>query len=529
MNTPISTASTLAGDRTPRPDISQNSVALRVARLGDETAQGPQPLVCADEKPPPPPPPPSSGIVDNVVGWDGPDDPECPRNWPASKKLPFVMVTSGMIVCVSFGSSVFAPSEAVFSAEYGVPAIVGQLGVSLWILGFFAGPTFFGPLSEVFGHLVPLTVAMVGMAIFQIPIAVGTNAATVLVSRFVSGAFGSGAFAVVSGTYFELYEPIPRGVALASSAVGINLGSTVAPIVGAYATYRGHRWQWGAWVTLLCDAVLLGLAAVFVRETSSRKILRLKARRLRFATQNWALHAESEETPVALHDIVQRYLTKPVRIIVREPILLVLTAYLTLVYGILYLSFQAFPRAYQQRGWSVPASELPFLAVALGILLSFLTCSLFTVTWYKRKLVASNGLAVPEWRIPPMALGAAVLPPALLWFGWSGNVHWLSQVVASFFVGYGVQLIFITGVIYLVDVYQHHTNSAMAIHIIIRSFISASFPLWSNSMYDRLGIAWGTSLLAFVCLVMCLAPLVFWYFGAKIRSWSRFSVGSAVY
>lgn len=521
MNTPMSATSTLAGDRTPLPTTSQNSVVLQDAKIGDHT-EGSQPSICPEEKA-------FGGIIDNVVDWDGPNDPECPRNWPTSKKLPFVIVTSSMIVCVSFGSSVFAPSEVVFSDEYNVPTIVGQLGVALWIFGFFAGPTFFGPVSELFGHLVPMTIAMIGLAIFQIPIAVGTNAETVLVSRFLSGVFGSGVMAVVSGTYFELYEPIPRGVALASSAVGINLGSTFAPIVGAYATYNGHVWRWGAWATLILDAVLLVLAVFFVRETSSRKILRQKARRLRFATQNWALHAKSEETPVELHDIVQRYLTKPVRIIVREPILIVLTAYLMLVYGILYLSFQAFPKAYQQRGWSVPASELPFIAVALGILASFLTCSLFTMTWYKRKVVAHNGsLPVPEWRIPPMALGAVILPPALLWFGWSGNVHWISQVVASFFVGYGVQLIFITGIIYLVDVYQQHTNSAMAIHIIVRSFISASFPLWSNIMYDRLGIPWGTSLLAFVCVLMCIAPAVFWCFGARIRSWSRFSVGSAV-
>lgn len=523
MNTPISATSTLAGDRTPpRPD----SVVMQDATIeGDSTiAVNDVPLSpCLDEKQP------SMGIVDdNVVDWDGPDDPECPRNWPTSKKLPFVIITSSMIVCVSFGSSVFAPSEAVFADGYNVPTVVGQLGVALWIFGFFAGPTFFGPVSELFGHLVPMTIAMIGLAIFQIPIAVGTNVETVLVSRFISGVFGSGVMAVVSGTYFELYEPIPRGVALASSAVGINLGSTFAPIVGAYVTYNGHSWQWGAWVTLILDVVLLVLALFFVRETSSRKILRQKAKRMRFETKNWALHAKSEETPVEFQDIVQRYLTKPIRIIVREPILIVLTAYLTLVYGILYLSFQAFPKSYQQRGWSIPASELPFIAVALGILSSFLTCSWFTMTWYKRKVIAHNGLTVPEWRIPPMALGAVILPPSLLWFAWSGNVHWLSQVLASYFIGYGVQLIFITGIIYLVDVYQQHTNSAMAIHIIVRSFISASFPLWSNIMYDHLGISWGTSLLAFVCILMCIAPIVFWYFGAKIRSWSRFSVRSAI-
>lgn len=532
MDTPISTAPTLAGDRTPMSgqplsDASDSSPDTAGESDRDlEPGYGPgesQPAQGTEK--------PSQGSItdndDNIVGWDGPDDPECPRNWPARRKVLFVIVTSGMITCVSFGSSVFAPAEHVFAGAFGVPLVVGQLGVALWILGFFAGPIFFGPVSELFGHLLPLVVAVAGMSVFQIPIALGGNVRTVLICRFFSGAFGSGAFAVVSGTYFELYEPIPRGVALASSGMSINLGATIAPVAGAFLSYEVH-WRWTAWVTLIFAGVLCFAALFTVRETSSRKILQLKAKRLRFETRNWALHAKSEETPIEFHDIVQRYLTKPVRIIVQEPILVILTAYLTLVYGILYLSFQAFPAAYQQRGWSVPMSDLPFLAVLLGVVSAFLTCSLYTMTYYKRRVIANNGMTEPEWRLPPMILGAGLLPPSLFWFGWSGNVHWICQVIASYMIGYGLLLIFITGIVYLVDVYQHHANSAMSIHVIIRSLIASSFPLWANIMYDHLGIPWGTSLLAFLCIVMLCAPVTFYCFGARIRSWSRFSVRSAI-
>lgn len=463
----------------------------------------------------------------NVVGWDGTTDPECPRNWPTRRKIPFVIVTSAMVTCVSFGSSVFAPSEQVFADYFGVPIIIGQLGVSLWILGFFAGPLFFGPISELFGHLVPLSVGMLGLAIFQIPIAVAEDVTTVLVCRFFSAAFGSGVFAVVSGTYFELYEPIPRGVALASSAVCINLGATLAPIIGVYVTYDAS-WRWTAWTTLLFAGGLCIAGLFTVRETSSRKILRRKARRLRLATKNWALHAKSEETPVELRDMLHRYFAKPIRMFVMEPILVILTAYLTLVYGILYLAFQAFPKAYQRRGWTVPESDLPFLAVLLGVISAFLTCSLYTLTEFKRRVHAKKGVFLAEDRLPPMILGAVILPPSLLWFGWSGHVHWISQVIASFMIGFGLLLIFITGIVYLVDVYQFHANSAMSIHVVVRSLVACSFPLWANTMYDHLGIAWGTSLLAFLCIPMLAAPVVFYWYGPKVRSWSKFSVSSDV-
>lgn len=529
MNVFASQTPTLAGDQTPpsgttgsaAPDSSRTSVSPD-PEAGNETAV--EPKLIKNESP-------RRVFVDDVVGWDGPDDPGCPRNWPSWHKILFVVVTSGMMVCVSFGSSVFAPAEHVFAEEFGVPLVVGQLGVALWILGFFAGPIFFGPVSELFGHLLPLTVAFSGMAVFQVPIALGGNVRTVLLCRFFAGAFGAGVFAVVSGTYFELFEPIPRGVALASSGMCITLGAILAPIVGAYVTFGGGgggSWRWTAWVTLALVGAL-GLAGLFVvRETSTRKLLQLRARRLRFETRNWALHARSEETPVELRDIVQRYLTKPVRIILIEPILIVMTAYLTLVYGILYLAFQAFPKAFQERGWSVEESELPFIAVLLGVISAFLTCSFYTLTVLKRRFHENDGVFVPEWRLPPMMLGAVILPPSLFWFGWSGGVHWICQVIASYMIGYGLLLIFLTGIIYIVDVYQSHSNSAMSIHIIVRSLVASSFPLWSNIMYNHLGIAWGTSLLAFLCIAMIFAPVIFYWHGARIRSWSKFSVSSNI-
>ncbi|KAK9412770.1 putative Major facilitator superfamily (MFS) profile domain-containing protein [Seiridium unicorne] len=461
---------------------------------------------------------------DNIVGWDGPGDLESPRNWPVAKKLCFVAVTSAVIAAVSFGSSVFGPAAKATAAEFDVPVIVMRLAVALWILGFAAGPVVFGPLSELFGHVPVFAMAVVGLSIFQIPIAVGQNVQTVLVCRFFSGVFGSGAFAVVSGMYVELYEPIPRGVALGMSSICINLGATIAPMAGAYITKgSGSEWRWTAWATLIIMGTF-GIAALFcVRESSSRMILRYKAKRLRFETKNWALHAKSEETRVEFSDIIHRYLTKPVRMFITEPILIIFTAYLTLVYGTLYLSFQAFPVAFQERGWSTQASTLPFIAVVCGVITAWIVQSIFTMTWYKSRSMQLHGPLAPEYRLPPMMVGAVTLPPSLLWFGWSGNVHAASQIIATYFIGLGLMLIFVPGISYIVDVYGFHSNSAMSIHVVVRSLVSCSFPMFANIMYDQLGVAWASSLLAFLCVALAPAPLLFWVYGKKIRSWSTFA------
>ncbi|RYP39377.1 hypothetical protein DL766_000402 [Monosporascus sp. MC13-8B] len=520
MNTPASIATTLAGDTalfasvasTAAPsirgaDMNNDDGCPHIERLAQITKKlSEKDRSRYDDDP-------------NVVGWDGPDDPECPRNWSAPKKLFFTAVTSSVILTVSFGSSVFAPATAVAAA---------QLGVTLWILGLAAGPVLFGPLSEVFGHLIPFAVATLGLGASQLPVALGGNVWTVLVGRFLAGAFGSGSYAVISGMYYELYEPTPRGVAMAISSTCINLGATAAPIAGAYLTRNpGAGWAWTAWVTLIIAGVLFLMLVIGVPESSSARILERRARRLRLETRNWALHARSEEKPREVGDIARRYLAKPARIFVTEPVLVVFTAYPMLVYGTLYLAFQAFPRAYRRRGWSAEASQLPFLAVALGVASACALCSAFALTWYRTRTEATKtrGKPEPEWRLPPMVLGAAVLPPALLWFGWSGRAHRASQVVSGYFVGCGLQLIFVAGITYVVDVYGQagDANSAMSAHVVVRSLVASSFPLFADKMYDQLGIAWASSVLAPLSLVMAPAPVLSWVYGAWIRSWSRFS------
>jgi DHA1 family multidrug resistance protein-like MFS transporter len=77
--------------------------------------------------------------VTHIVGWDGPNDPENPMNWPRAKKWRITMVTAMMTFCVSFASSVFSTATQVTAVKFGVSLEVMILGVSLYVLGFACG------------------------------------------------------------------------------------------------------------------------------------------------------------------------------------------------------------------------------------------------------------------------------------------------------------------------------------------------------------------------------------------------------
>jgi DHA1 family multidrug resistance protein-like MFS transporter len=76
----------------------------------------------------------------NLIEWDGPNDPENPMNWPASKTWIVTLALGMMTFCVTFASSVFSNATVPVAKLFGVSTEVTTLGTSLFVLGFGAGP-----------------------------------------------------------------------------------------------------------------------------------------------------------------------------------------------------------------------------------------------------------------------------------------------------------------------------------------------------------------------------------------------------
>ncbi|KAL2829134.1 major facilitator superfamily domain-containing protein [Aspergillus pseudoustus] len=453
-----------------------------------------------------------------------PDDSTDPLNWPLSKKLKFTLISCAMVFLTAFASSIFGPAAAMTASEYGVSTTVMNLSVALFVAGYAVGPLFFAPLSLIVGNTVPLLVAMVGVAVFQVPQSLATNVETIIISRFLEGMLGSGMLAVGSGMLAEVWSAETRAIAIGLSATSMNMGSSVGPIAGAFVLDR-YGWRWIGWVTLL-TYVGVGLLTPFtVWESSRKRILEVRAAKVRKETGDTRYYAPSEKHRLTLGTLVQRYGKMPLQMMAQEPILIVITAYLTLVYGTLYLSYQMIPYAFRLRGWSVPHASLPFLAVILGVLAAWGIVSAYTILHWRPKL-KRLGSTTPEDRLPPMILGGAMLVPSLLWFGWSMRAHnAAAQIIACAPLGCALQLIFISGVVYIIDVYMPNGNSAISIHVAVRSLVSATFPLWGGLVYEKLGVEWTSTVLGGLGVLLVPSPVVFWFWGHRIRGWSRFCGG----
>jgi membrane-bound ClpP family serine protease len=120
---------------------------------------------------------------------------------------------------------------------------------------------------------------------------------------------------------------------------------------------------------------------------------------------------------------------------------------------------------------------------------------------------------------------AVAIPIGLFWFAWtnSPSIHWLCSVAALVPFGFGLLLIYMGIVNYLIDSYTIYSASVLAGMSVFRYTFGAVFPLFSSYMYAGLGIHWASSIPAFVSVLCMPLPFFFYKYGAQIRQRCKYA------
>ena len=499
----------------------------------------------------------------NFITWDGPSDKANPMNWTRSFRWLVTASLGSMTLCVAIASSIFSTGTAEVAELYDVSVEVATLGTALFILvksrrvflqfctnlaeGFLfradvLGSHLGGTRSQETSFLGDVCILHFSdshccrperLHNFYLPLYGWLG--------FLSGAdggwrsscrhLGSGnargsclrfcRCCLYRACWYD--DGVPDTV-VPGTLVHANW-CTVGPIMGGFISMSYLGWRWNAYITLIVSLSFCVAGVFIVPETFGPSILHVKAQKIRMRTKNWAIHSSFDTTEVSMKSIVQVYLKRPYAMLFREPLLLLVTIYMSLIYGILYLFFEAYPISFQQqRGWNAGVGALPFLGLLVGLMAGAGVAIYLTKTRFARS-IETHGRVIPEERLPPMILGAVLLPAGLFWFAWTSSpgITWVPQVLSGIPIGMGVFLIFLQGMNYIIDVYLQYANSAMAANIMLRSISGAAFPLFTQAMYDRLGVNWATSLLAFLCVAMLPVPVLFYYYGSTLRKKSSFS------
>ncbi|GAA5905253.1 hypothetical protein JCM6882_003727 [Rhodosporidiobolus microsporus] len=464
----------------------------------------------------------------NKVVWKE-NDPENPQNWSDRYKWWITILCAQSTVVVTFASS--APSSALtqMSQDFGVSTEVTALVTSVFLAGYCLGPLIWAPLSEIVGRRPVFVGTMLCFAIWQIGDALAKNIWTVIIIRFFAATFASSPLTNAGGIIADIWDPVNRGKAMALFSASVFIGPVVGPIIGGFTTMNSKlRWPWIFWFIGIWGLASWVLIAVFLPETYHPALLAKRAKKMRKEEpeKNSELYGELERADFSLKSIFTRTLARPAIMLCVEPLVMVVTIYLSVVYGILYGLFSVFPIVWQQlRGFNDGEGGLIFLGVGIGTTIGALI-SVFVQRHYREIVPQWHGHPPPEERLYGGMIAGPCIVVGIFWLGWTGNypsVHWAIPAASSILIGISFTLVFISFLTYLVDVYLMFSASALAANTIVRSAVAAAFPLFTNQMFAALGVNWACSLLGFVALAIAPSPFLFHRYGWRLRQRSRFA------
>ena len=404
-----------------------------------------------------------------------------------------------------------------------------MIDAELWRLrsGFAFGPLIWAPVSEIWGRRISLLPAVFGLGLFSIGTALSQNAQTVLVTRFFGGIFGSGPVSNVAAALGDFYSQETRGTAVAFYAVMVIGGPTLGPLIGSAVLVNPHMgWRWIPYLLAIFTFFWSILALLFLPETYPPVVLKRKAVRLRKDTGNTMYYHSHENIKLDFKDLVTKHLSRPLLMLLTEPMVTVIAFYASFCYGLLYTTLEVFPIVFEDhRHWKPVPASLSFLALLVGV--QFAVCiNLTNNRRYIRISRAAHGRPVPEARMPPVAIGSVIFAIGLFWFAWTADPphHWILPIAAAAFIGCGFNSIFQQCINFLIDTYAPlYAASATSANTLLRSVIASGMPLAARPMYRNLGVGRATTILGALAAAAIPVPWIIMRYGKALRKRSKFA------
>ncbi|KAI9041811.1 MFS general substrate transporter [Aspergillus affinis] len=396
--------------------------------------------------------------------WTSPNAPLHPRAWPFLKKWAATSIVSAFSFLSSVSSSMVAPMLGQVGRELGMTTVVERQ----------------------------------------------------LIFRFLSGIGGSAAMAIGFGALSDCWEPEQRGTAIAIYSLAPLLGPVVGPISGAWIAEKS-TWRWVFWSTSAVAACVQVLGFCFLWESFAPVILKRYAKGL-------GLPYEGQQVQ-SVPRILGASLVRPTRLLTTQPVVQMIALYMAYVYGLFYLFLSTFPGVWQGvYDESIGIAGLSYISLGVGFILGAQVGGRLTDAIYVRLQTRNASVGRPEFRIPLMLGGSVLVSTGIFWYGWSVETrrHWIVPNLGVAVFGAGCIVCLQCMQAYIVDSYTRFAASAMAAAVVLRSLAGFGFPLFAPYLYERLGYGWGNSVLGFASVGLGIpAPLVFWFYGEKVRGWSR--------
>ncbi|PYI20089.1 major facilitator superfamily transporter [Aspergillus violaceofuscus CBS 115571] len=507
-----------------------------------------------------------------LVEWEHDHDPINPRNYSRGARISATLLVTALAFAVGCASSIESGVMPQNAAAFHVSDVVASLATGMYLLGFAAGSTVSGPLSEVVGRNVVYTGSLTLFMIFIMASGLAPNIGAQIVFRFLAGVFGCPPLTCAGGTIADLWNPLEKTLTFPLYAILSFGGPVLGPVIASYMGEGTLSWRWTNWIILIMSGFIFALILLLQPETYGPMLLKWKARHLRNLTGDPRYKSSMDLQKTALLSRISGACIRQFSLTIHEPIILLISLYMTVIYIVLFTFFDGYTYIFSDiHGLSQGLTNIVWVAMYVGIVCAGLFVPLI-YRWTKREFKqaalapSSSSLSSsssdtdepvdpnpnnpheqpaptadetvpqkphhhhhaprPENRLWFAMIGSPFIPLSLFWMGWTSyaSVSVWSPIVASAVFGFGTITVFISSYMYVIDAYDIYAASALGFMTVSRYCAAGGMTVVGVPFYQNMGVHWTLTILGAISALMVPVPYGFYRWGVKIRGWSRFAV-----
>ncbi|KAH8427417.1 uncharacterized protein LDX57_005132 [Aspergillus melleus] len=356
--------------------------------------------------------------------------------------------------------------------------------------------------------------------------ALAPNYGAALAFRFLCALFAATPMTVAGGTIGDIWTPLQIPFGLPLVTICAYAGPILGPVIGAYTPQIGF--EWADWISMIIIGVVLVFVFLVQPETYSPLLLEWRAKHLRNLTGD--VRYQTEHTASSASSLGSRLLVnmyRPFLMIWTEPIILVFSFYLVLLYFVLFTFLNGYPYIFTQPyGISTSMTFILWVAMMPGVVVAI---AMVPYIYHLTKNAAAKAMAEGKPLQPEVSLywamaGSSILMPvSLLWMAWTcySDISIWSPIVASGVFGYALVCIFTTTYMYIIFVYLQYAASALGFMTFARYVISGALSPASIKMYENLGAHISLTIVAIIAAIMAPVPYILYKYGHRVRAMSR--------
>ncbi|KAJ3729937.1 MFS polyamine transporter [Lentinula guzmanii] len=449
-------------------------------------------------------------------------DPRNPVNFLPSKKWAITVLACFSTLLASSNASTYNLGFDSMSVDLDCTEFQATIGLSLYALGFGIVPLVTASFSEEIGRQPLYYISATGVLLMYIAIALAQNIQTVLIARFIQGAFGSTWATMVGGTIADIWQSHERGLPMSLFAVAAVGGTGLGPIYAGWIEMNSRlQWRWIQWIQMIITGFYLILVPIIMKETRSSIILIRIAKRMRKKTGNPRYRARIEDERAKLSTLIWVSCTRPIHLLTTEPVVASFSIWIGFVWGVFFCMIESIGSVFQSiHKFNTGQVGTVFVTFVIGSILGFST-NLFQERLY-RKNYPTRG---PEARLYLACCAAILIPCGMFIYAWSTFPHvpWIALTIGITIFIYGAFIIYLAVFTYLADCYGPFASSALAGQSLCRNLAATAFPLFTQQMYAKLSYKWANTLFGCIACILMPIPFILFFYGPRIRSRSKLS------